>query len=55
MRGLAHAIIEVRQDLIRDPKGQAAWAERLVRIMRGLLARPDLQLNVMKPPLAQAS
>ncbi len=48
-RGLAHAIIEIRQDLIRDPKGQAAWAERLVRIMRGLLTRPDLQLNIMMP------
>ncbi len=48
-RGLAHAIIEIRQDLIRDAKGQAAWAERLVRIMRALLAKPDLQLNVMVP------
>lgn len=44
-RGLAHAIIEVRQDLIRDEKGQAAWAERLARIMRGLLARTDLRVQ----------
>jgi len=44
-RGLAHAIIEIRQDLIRDRKGQTAWAERLARIMRGLLDRADLQLN----------
>lgn len=42
-RGLAHAIIEVRQDLIRDGKGQAAWAARLTRLMRGLLDRPDLR------------
>ena len=52
-RGLAHAIIEIRQDLIRDEKGQAAWAERLVRIMRALLARPDLQLNVDPSPGAR--
>lgn len=44
-RGLAHCIIEVRQDLIRDLPGQTAWAERLGRIMRGLLSRPDLQLQ----------
>ena len=28
-RGLAHALIEVRQDLIADAAGQRAWAERL--------------------------
>jgi predicted N-formylglutamate amidohydrolase len=42
--GLAHCIIEVRQDLIRDEAGQTAWAKRLARLMRGLLERPDLQL-----------
>lgn len=42
-RGFAHAIIEIRQDLIRDEKGQAAWADRLVRIMRDLLATNDTQ------------
>jgi predicted N-formylglutamate amidohydrolase len=42
--GLAHCIIEVRQDLIRDEAGQTAWATRLARLMRGLLDRPDLQL-----------
>ena len=42
-RGLAHALIEVRQDLIRDEAGQKAWGGRLARIMRGLLDRPDLQ------------
>jgi predicted N-formylglutamate amidohydrolase len=40
MRGLAHAIIEVRQDLIRDAAGQAAWAGRLLRIVRRILADP---------------
>lgn len=28
-RGLAHTIIEVRQDLIRTPEGQKAWAQRI--------------------------
>jgi predicted N-formylglutamate amidohydrolase len=36
-RGLASAIVEVRQDLIRDVTGQAAWAERLGRIMHRLM------------------
>lgn len=48
-RGLAHALIEVRQDLIRDEIGQLAWSERLSRIMRQLLDRPDLQLAFRKP------
>ncbi|MGB3720048.1 MAG: N-formylglutamate amidohydrolase [Proteobacteria bacterium] len=43
MRGLPHAIIEIRQDLIRDEKGQASWAQRLVRIMRNLLGHSELQ------------
>lgn len=42
-RGLAHAIVEVRQDLVRDERGQAEWAERLARIMRQLLTWPELQ------------
>jgi hypothetical protein len=42
--GLAHCIIEVRQDLIRDEAGQTAWSKRLARLMRSLLDRPDLQL-----------
>lgn len=41
-RGLAHAIIEIRQDLIRDDAGQAAWAARLARIMARLMADPRL-------------
>ena len=36
-RGLANAIVEIRQDLIRDAAGQAAWSERLCRIMQKLL------------------
>ncbi|MFZ4806686.1 MAG: N-formylglutamate amidohydrolase [Hyphomicrobiaceae bacterium] len=41
-RGLAHAIIEIRQDLIRDAAGQAAWAARLARIMARLMADPAI-------------
>jgi predicted N-formylglutamate amidohydrolase len=36
-RGLVHALIEVRQDLIREAAGQAAWAERLRRILETVL------------------
>ncbi len=32
-RGLAHALIEVRQDLILDEEGQAEWAERLAKAL----------------------
>jgi predicted N-formylglutamate amidohydrolase len=31
-RGLMNSGIEIRQDLIADPSGQAQWAERLARI-----------------------
>jgi predicted N-formylglutamate amidohydrolase len=42
-RGLAHAIIEVRQDLVRDESGQMRWAVRIAAAVRGILARPDLR------------
>jgi len=32
-RGLAHVEIEIRQDLIADPPGQAAWAARFARLL----------------------
>ena len=32
-RGLAHVEIEIRQDLIADDSGQAAWAKRLARLL----------------------
>ncbi len=41
-RGLAHALIELRQDLIREPAGQQEWAERLARILTQLLSRTNL-------------
>lgn len=33
-RGLPHVELEIRQDLIADPEGQQAWAERLDRLLR---------------------
>jgi predicted N-formylglutamate amidohydrolase len=48
-RGLAHAILEIRQDLIRDAAGQAAWVARVERLMRTLLGRPELQLAFRTP------
>lgn len=41
-RGLAHALIELRQDLILGPEGQAEWAEHLAGVLRRLLAATDL-------------
>lgn len=32
-RGLVHVGIELRQDLIAEPQGQAAWAARLARLL----------------------
>jgi predicted N-formylglutamate amidohydrolase len=37
-RGLATALIEIRQDLIRDAAGQAGWAARFCRIVEKILA-----------------
>ncbi len=41
-RGLAHALVEIRQDLIGDPDGAEAWAERLAMIVAELNHREDL-------------
>jgi len=40
--GLAHALIEIRQDLIGDDAGVAAWVERLSPIVAQINARPDV-------------
>jgi predicted N-formylglutamate amidohydrolase len=42
-RGLAHTIIEVRQDLIRTPDGQLAWAERIAAAVQTVFARDDIR------------
>jgi hypothetical protein len=36
-RGLAHALIEVRQDLILGPEGQAEWAKHLAEVLRKVM------------------
>jgi predicted N-formylglutamate amidohydrolase len=36
-RGIAHAIIEVRQDLCANAAGQREWAGRIERVMRAIL------------------
>ena len=49
-RGLVHALIEIRQDLIREERGQLAWSERLARVMRALAGRPHLPLRLRSVP-----
>ena len=44
-RGLPWAVIEIRQDLIRDGDGQAQWAGRVADIIESLAGRPNLHLN----------
>ena len=36
-RGLANALVEIRQDLIAGQEGQEEWAERFARILRPLI------------------
>lgn len=40
-RGLANVLIEIRQDLIAEKNGATAWAERLARLLRPILADPQ--------------
>ncbi|MFN4011982.1 MAG: N-formylglutamate amidohydrolase [Pannonibacter sp.] len=42
-RGLAHVLIEVRQDLIADEAGVQAWADRLEPILARLPGLPGLR------------
>jgi predicted N-formylglutamate amidohydrolase len=42
MRGLAHAVLEIRQDLVGDDAGVAGWVARLARIMKTINADPIL-------------
>lgn len=45
-RGLPHAIIEIRQDLIRTPAGQREWAARVARVMREISHRRGLAMAI---------
>ncbi len=42
VKGMAHALLEVRQDLIADDAGIAAWAERLAPIFAAMNDDPTL-------------
>lgn len=54
-RGLPHALIELRQDLIRDATGQAAWAERIARVMRKIAKRRGLAMKIDEDAGLQAT
>jgi predicted N-formylglutamate amidohydrolase len=41
-RGLAHVLIEIRQDLILAPEGQAEWGDRLAGVLRNVMQDQDL-------------
>ncbi|MGI9463916.1 MAG: N-formylglutamate amidohydrolase [Aestuariivirgaceae bacterium] len=41
-RGLASALLEIRQDLIDDEAGVAEWVDRLAGLLPGIIALPQL-------------
>jgi hypothetical protein len=49
-RGLASAIVEIRQDLIRDAAGQEDWSRRMRRVVERVLGDPALAVAA---PLAE--
>ena len=44
VRGLANVLIEVRQDLVARERDAVAWAKRLERVLRPVLAQPDAHM-----------
>jgi predicted N-formylglutamate amidohydrolase len=50
VRGLANALIEIRQDLIASDEGAEEWAERFARLLKPLAAQESL-----RTPAIQAS
>ncbi|MDO8838044.1 MAG: N-formylglutamate amidohydrolase [Parvibaculum sp.] len=42
-RGLPHALIEIRQDLIESEAGQIEWAERYAQLLRAIAAGPGIR------------
>jgi predicted N-formylglutamate amidohydrolase len=42
VNGFPHALIEIRQDLIRDEHSQQEWAGRLAPMLEAINARPDI-------------
>ena len=45
-RGLPHALIELRQDLIRDGAGQDVWAQRIARVLGKIRNRRGLAMKI---------
>jgi predicted N-formylglutamate amidohydrolase len=48
-RGLAGLLIETRQDLVATKEKAAAFADRLARLLRPILGRPELHCQVFFP------
>jgi len=46
-RGLADALIEVRQDLIATQKDAEAWAARLARVIAPILSFEDMNKRIV--------
>ena len=42
VNGFAHALLEIRQDLIADEAGAEEWAQRLAPIVDAINRRPDI-------------
>lgn len=53
-RGLPHALIEYRQDLVRDEAGQQTWAARTVTVLETLLAKGDLHSTTLAGGMTQS-
>ncbi|MBM3519070.1 MAG: N-formylglutamate amidohydrolase [Alphaproteobacteria bacterium] len=49
-RGLPCALIEVRQDLLAEPAGVVAWAERLAVAVRAVADHPSLAVRAVPAP-----
>jgi len=47
-RGLAHALVEIRQDLILAPEGQAEWGMRLAHVLRTVLSDASSALHAIE-------
>jgi len=48
-RGLASALVEIRQDLIASEAGQEEWAERFARLLTPLLDDAELRIPAPQP------
>ena len=46
-RGLAHVIVEIRQDLITAGSEQEAWGMRIAGILQDLLASPSVRTGLL--------